>query len=747
MRTFVFGIICYSLVTIAASADIVLQGLTNTPLGGATIDYITNLGSGGQDGLALYITNLGSGGQDGVGITLPPNLTGLSVTWAALDVSNALPVGASIKEQAMGSGSTGSSPLGSVTVTKMGTGNYSISADYSAIGASTYTAQAYLQNVLVAQASGLSGSSLARANLPPGGDDVGDIITPLSQEWPGGNAALLIGTTLVKNCDRLVITPENVTPPSGATALQITTAGISSLTISNENESVIYQGLSNTSLGGAALSEPCCVSNLGSGGQDGLALYITNIGGGGQDGLTFALPANLSALNVVWEPLEASNTLPIGASIQEQVIGTGNGITNGRLGTLYMRKSGVDSYTLTADYSPAGASTYTVQAYRQGNLVMQATHLSGSSLATGSQFPTAGGCGNAGALGMSFQSATVQTVFLGGAAVTCDRLYVLPENVSASVSGFQIAASQVPTLTVIGENESLPFEGLTATSLASATVGLACCVSNLGSGGQDGLSLYITNLGSGGQDGLTFAVPANLTVLEAFWQDLDDSDTLPAGAYLQEQVIGTASGITNGVLGTLTLTKNATADYTLQPDFTPLGTGTTCVGQAYSNGVLVAEATLPSPRPALAHPRGFAVSCGFAGGGSTNLQWFMSWGTNPISFAFPGGPTVTCNYLLFAPQNTAISGTPTALQVVGYEIPAVNFTDTEVSPFLTVIGQNGSNLLLQWLGSGVLQQSTNLNTWTNITNATSPYTLPASSGRQNFYRVSHNPLNRPAYLN
>ena len=243
MRTFVFGIICYSLVTIAASADIVLQGLTNTPLGGATIDYITNLGSGGQDGLALYITNLGSGGQDGVGITLPANLTALSVTWAALDASNTLPVGASIKEQAMGSGSTGSSPLGSVTVTKMGTGRrYSISADYSAIGASTYTAQAYLQNVLVAQASGLSGSSLARANLPPGGDDVGDIITPLSQEWPGGNAALLIGTTLVKNCDRLVITPENVTPPSGATTLQITTAGIPSLTISNENESVIYQG-------------------------------------------------------------------------------------------------------------------------------------------------------------------------------------------------------------------------------------------------------------------------------------------------------------------------------------------------------------------------------------------------------------------------------------------------------------------------------------------------------------------------
>ena len=69
--------------------------------------------------------------------------------------------------------------------------------------------------------------------------------------------------------------------------------------------------------------------------------------------------------------------------------------------------------------------------------------------------------------GMSFQSATVANGFPWGRRGDLrPPLRFAGENVSASVSGFQIAASQVPTLTVIGENESLPFEGLTLATSA-----------------------------------------------------------------------------------------------------------------------------------------------------------------------------------------------------------------------------------------------------------------------------------------
>ena len=48
------------------------------------------------------------------------------------------------------------------------------------------------------------------------------------------------------------------------------------------------------------------------------------------------------------------------------------------------------------------------------------------------------------------------------------------------------------------------FQGLTNTSLGKATMVIACCVSNLGSSGQDGLT--ISNLGSSGQDGVSIAI-------------------------------------------------------------------------------------------------------------------------------------------------------------------------------------------------------------------------------------------------
>src|SRR5208283_4685669 len=74
---------------------------------------------------------------------------------------------------------------------------------------------------------------------------------------------------------------------------------------------------------------------------------------------------------------------------------------------------------------------------------------------------------------------------------------------------------------------NLEYQDLANTSLGNASESIACCVSNLGSSGQDGLTLVVSNLGSSGQDGVSIALPTNLTGLDAQWQDLDDANTLP----------------------------------------------------------------------------------------------------------------------------------------------------------------------------------------------------------------------------
>jgi hypothetical protein len=42
---------------------------------------------------------------------------------------------------------------------------------------------------------------------------------------------------------------------------------------------------------------------------------------------------------------------------------------------------------------------------------------------------------------------------------------------------------------------------------------------------------------------------------------------------------------------------------------------------------------------------------------------------------------------------------------------------------------------LRWFGTGVLQISTDLKTWTDLTNAVSPYVVPTGSAARDFYRI------------
>src|ERR1039458_5320272 len=147
----------------------------------------------------------------------------------------------------------------------------------------------------------------------------------------------------------------------------------------------------------------------------------------------------------------------------------------------------------------------------------------------------------------------------------CDRLYIVPENVTiaGTPTAMQIMASQVPVLTITGENASVVYQGLTNTSVGSAII------ANQLDHGSNTADFAVSNLGSSGQDGVSIALPSNLSALEVHFQALDISNTLPVGAYVQEQMIGTFTGATNGQWGTLTMTKTGTGNYVVSADYSP----------------------------------------------------------------------------------------------------------------------------------------------------------------------------------
>jgi hypothetical protein len=686
---------------------LVYQGLTNTSLGNASLAV---------SGRQLVVSNLGSSGQDGVSVSLPSNLVGVQLSCPPSDGTNNLAVGAYFQSQVVGMASgIANGVLGTVTVTKTGSTNYSIAADYSPIGASTYTLQAYLNGVLVGQEANQPGPLLAVANCGP---NTMDLISPeASVHFPTNALLTLAGSTTSVLCDHIDIIPEKISFQSPPTAFQVVASQVPAFTIASENVSMLYQGLTNTSLGNATLVFwGFRVSSN--------QLVIGNLGSSGQDGVTIALnPGN--NFTGEWLDLDPSNALPQGAYVRSQLIGTAGAITNGVLGSTTCTKAGTSNYLITVDYSPLGSFTHTVQVYNGTNLVAQMAGQVGSVCATTKLPP--GTCTINPYLNQEWPNPTFITIS-GGPTVVGTEILMIPEGATpiSSVSAEQILAAAIPSIILTNESVAVVvnYAGLPVTSLGEATLAVS------------GSQLVVSNLGSSGQDGVSFALPGSLA-LEVEWQPFDLSNMLPAAAFMQEQVVGTANGITNGPLGTVTFTKlcgtcsaGSGSNFVISADFSQIGASNFTV-QAFLNGVLVGQAT-NQPGPSLAYcgiwdDSGCTPQPPILGGG---WDW-----TNPLPvLTIKGGPSVQCDHLYIVPDN--VSGTPTALQITASQVPVLTMTAVEVSPLLVSVGTTQQGITLQWVGTGVLQYSTDLKTWTDITNATSPYIAsPSASAPRDFYRI------------
>jgi len=119
-------------------------GLTHTALGAATLNVISN---------TLVVSNLGSSGNDGVQTALAPNTLGWQAQWEPLDPEPVvLPVGAAFAQKLIGTGgAVTNGTLATMQLTKAGSGNYVMSADFSPLAATGATVLVYNGADLVAQ--------------------------------------------------------------------------------------------------------------------------------------------------------------------------------------------------------------------------------------------------------------------------------------------------------------------------------------------------------------------------------------------------------------------------------------------------------------------------------------------------------------------------------------------------------------------------------------------------------------------
>jgi hypothetical protein len=98
------------------------------------------------------------------------------------------------------------------------------------------------------------------------------------------------------------------------------------------------------------------------------------------------------------------------------------------------------------------------------------------------------------------------------------------------------------------------------------------------------------------------------------------------------------------------------------------------------------------------------------------------------------------NYVVFTNLNAAsvtIQVTPHPMLTGPGSLSGFQLVANTVVPVPLVISQQGGNIVLSWTGTWVLQRTSalNPNVWTDVSGATSPYTVPTPLQAQQYYRL------------
>jgi hypothetical protein len=199
--------------------------------------------------------------------------------------------------------------------------------------------------------------------------------------------------------------------------------------------------------------------------------------------------------------------------------------------------------------------------------------------------------------------------------------------------------------------------------------------------------------------------------------------------------IGTAAGfVTNGLLGTLTVTKLGDPTYAASADYSTIR-ATNLSAQFFSaNGALLGTLTSLPNGGMITNYGGMITTGGAARSVVSPAQSLGDFGTNTNTISI--GPTNLTNVHTFIiqPQGAPSNMMVTALHLTAFEVPSITITAAGYLPSAIGLSRSNQNLALQWFGTSALQQSFNLLNWSNLSGATSPYTAPIS-GTNRFFRL------------
>jgi len=447
--------------------------------------------------------------------------------------------------------------------------------------------------------------------------------------------------------------------------------------ISN-GSSMFFDGFIQTPLGQSQITEQ---------GKD---LLVSNIGPMGNDGIL------VTSGNVSFHvDVSLKKNAPIGTKVTMTSLGTlSNGIPNQILENLTVEKLS-DGQLVTPDFSPMGATTYTLNLYKvDGSLVYSESGKSGpAGLANGGgklrkcrhkrAHPGGGLFDWWNKITYHWADFSGGGDFFGifsvtnGPTIEADYITLEPDAPLTSIAS--VCASEI--ITAVGVSEfTIPGEWAVAfneKNIPHTTLGDARF------SGTDMDTVRVSNIGSSGNDGveidfIDFIVGDMVTSFEMEMLEIDSLDILPQTAMLMIGVTGSVEGRAGSDIGIIEIEKVGNKLEFL-PNFTAVNSTTTTI-EIFNNGSFVNRVTGHTGIAAMVSSDKWPIGLGSIDSGA---NVFTKW-TSSLNITIPGFGTYFGNELRMTAESEEVNFLE-SFSIRARDIPIFTLIDGTVGRDTTII--------------------------------------------------------------